>query len=234
MLKVYIVGAGPGDKELITVKGLKLIKEADVIVYDDLIDKDILKEAKDGAELIYVGKRKGKHSFKQEEINKILVEKAKEGKKVVRLKGGDPFIFGRGGEEILELIKNNIPYEVVPGVTSAIAVPASVGIPLTHRGIAKSVTITTGHEREGENKVDYSKFVADTLVILMGITNLEKIVKDLVKSRGKEKPIAIILKGFSKDQKVIKGTLGDILEKAKDIEPPGIIVVGKVVNILER
>ena len=234
MLKVYIVGAGPGDKELITVKGLKLIKEADVIVYDDLIDKDILKEAKDGAELIYVGKRKGKHSFKQDEINKILVEKAKEGKKVVRLKGGDPFIFGRGGEEILELIKNNVPYEVVPGVTSAIAVPASVGIPLTHRGIAKSVTITTGHEREGENKIDYSKFVADTLVILMGITNLEKIVKDLVKSRGKEEPIAIILKGFSKDQKVIKGTLEDILEKAKDIEPPGIIVVGKVVNILER
>ncbi|WP_456419404.1 uroporphyrinogen-III C-methyltransferase [Methanocaldococcus infernus] len=232
-MKVYIVGAGPGDKELITLKALKLIKEADVIVYDDLIDKEILKEAKKDAELIYVGKRKGKHSFKQEEINRILVKKAKEGKKVVRLKGGDPFIFGRGGEEILELKKNNIPYEVVPGVSSAIAVPEVVGIPLTHRGVAKSVTITTGHEKEGEKKIDYSKFVADTLVILMAITNLENIVKELMKSRGEDEPIAIILKGFTKEQRVIKGTLKDIVEKAKDIEPPGIIVVGKVVNVLE-
>lgn len=150
--KVILVGAGPGDPELITIKGLKAIKEADVVVYDDLISKELLNYAKKDAELIYVGKRKGKHSFKQEEINKILVEKAKEGKLVVRLKGGDPFVFGRGGEEILELKKHNIPYEVIPGITSAIAVPEVAGIPVTHRKVATSFTVVTGHEAEDKKE----------------------------------------------------------------------------------
>ncbi|WP_423793414.1 uroporphyrinogen-III C-methyltransferase [Methanocaldococcus indicus] len=235
MGKVYLVGAGPGDKELITLKAINILKKADVIVYDALINKEILNYAKEGAELIYVGKRKDKHTLKQEEINKLLVKKAKEGKIVVRLKGGDPFIFGRGGEEILELKKNNIPYEVVPGVTSAIAVPEVFGIPLTHRGVAKSLTIVTGHEMEGENKVDFSKFQADTLVILMGISNLDKIVNQLLKSRSENTPIAIITNAFFGNEKIVKGTLKDILEKAKkeDIKPPGIIVVGDVVSLMD-
>ncbi len=236
-MKVILVGAGPGDSELITVKGLKAIQEADVIVYDALIPEELLKYAKKDAELIYVGKRKNKHSYSQEEINKILVEKAKEGKTVVRLKGGDPFVFGRGGEEILYLKKHNIPYEIIPGVTSAIAIPEIVEIPVTHRGVAKSVTIVTGHEMEGENKVDFSKFMADTIVILMGITNLEKIVKELLKNpkRNENTPVAIITDGFTDRQKVIKGTLKNIVELAKkeNISPPGIIVVGDVVNILD-
>ncbi|ENN96475.1 uroporphyrin-III C-methyltransferase [Methanocaldococcus villosus KIN24-T80] len=231
MGKVILVGAGPGDKELITVKGLKAIKEADVIVYDDLIDKDLLNYNKN-AELIYVGKRKGRHSYKQEDINKILIEKAKEGKTVVRLKGGDPFIFGRGGEEILALKEHNIPYEIIPGLSSATALPALAEIPLTHRKVARSFTVLTAHIEDGE--VDFTKFNGDTLVILMGITKLKKIVNDLLKVRDKKTPIAIILKGATKEQKVIRGTLEDILDKAKNIEPPGIIVVGEVVNILQK
>ena len=237
--KVILVGAGPGDAELITIKGLKAIKEADVIVYDDLISKELLNYAKKDAELIYVGKRKGKHSFKQEEINKILVEKAKEGKLVVRLKGGDPFVFGRGGEEILELKKHNIPYEVIPGITSAIAVPEVAGIPVTHRKVATSFTVVTGHEAEDkkEKQVDLSKLNADTIVILMGITNLENLVKELLQNpkRSKDTPVAIIMEGTTENQRVIKGTLGDIVEKAKKegAKPPGVIVVGDVVNVLD-
>ena len=236
--KVILVGAGPGDPELITVKGLNAIKKADVIVYDNLISKDLLDYAKDNVELIYVGKRKGMHSFKQEEINKILVEKAKEGKLVVRLKGGDPFVFGRGGEEILELKKHNIPYEIIPGITSAIAVPEVAEIPITHRKVATSFTVVTGHEAEDKEKkqVNLSELNADTIVILMGITNLEKLVNDLLKNpkRNENTPVAIILEGTTKNQKVIKGTLGNIVDKAKKegIKPPGVIVVGDVVNVL--
>ncbi|WP_457612746.1 uroporphyrinogen-III C-methyltransferase [Methanocaldococcus sp.] len=236
--KVILVGAGPGDPELITVKGLNAIKKADVIVYDNLISKDLLDYAKDNVELIYVGKRKGMHSFKQEEINKILVEKAKEGKLVVRLKGGDPFVFGRGGEEILELKKHNIPYEIIPGITSAIAVPEVAEIPITHRKVATSFTVVTGHEAEDKEKkqVNLSELNADTIVILMGITNLEKLVNDLLKNpkRNENTPVAIILEGTTENQKVIKGTLGNIVDKAKKegIKPPGVIVVGDVVNVL--
>ncbi|ACX73301.1 uroporphyrin-III C-methyltransferase [Methanocaldococcus vulcanius M7] len=236
--KVILVGAGPGDPELITLKGLNAIKKADVIVYDNLISKDLLDYAKDNVELIYVGKRKGMHSFKQEEINKILVEKAKEGKLVVRLKGGDPFVFGRGGEEILELKKHNIPYEIIPGITSAIAVPEVAEIPITHRKVATSFTVVTGHEAEDKEKkqVNLSELNADTIVILMGITNLEKLVNDLLKNpkRNENTPVAIILEGTTKNQKVIKGTLGNIVNKAKKegIKPPGVIVVGEVVNVL--
>ncbi|NPA62219.1 MAG: uroporphyrinogen-III C-methyltransferase [Methanococci archaeon] len=236
--KVILVGAGPGDPELITVKGLNAIKKADVIVYDNLISKDLLDYAKDNVELIYVGKRKGMHSFKQEEINKILVEKAKERKLVVRLKGGDPFVFGRGGEEILELKKHNIPYEIIPGITSAIAVPEVAEIPITHRKVATSFTVVTGHEAEDKEKkqVNLSELNADTIVILMGITNLEKLVNDLLKNpkRNENTPVAIILEGTTENQKVIKGTLGNIVDKAKKegIKPPGVIVVGDVVNVL--
>ncbi len=238
-MKVILVGAGPGDEELITLKGLNAIKNADVIVYDDLVGENLLKYSKPDAELIYVGKRKGKHSHKQEEINQILVDKAKENKTVVRLKGGDSFVFGRGGEEVLELKKNNIPYEIIPGITSAIAVPEVASIPVTHRKVATSFTVVTGHEAEDKDKkqVKLSELNADTIVILMGITNLEKHVEELLKNnkRNENTPVAIIMDGTKENQKVVKGTLGDIVEKAKenDIRPPGIIVVGDVVNVLE-
>ncbi|AEH07248.1 uroporphyrinogen-III C-methyltransferase [Methanothermococcus okinawensis] len=238
-MKVILVGAGPGDEELITLKGLNAIKNADVIVYDDLIGENLLKYAKDNAELIYVGKRKGKHSHKQEEINRILVEKAKENKTVVRLKGGDSFIFGRGGEEILELKKHNIPYEVIPGITSSIAVPEVADIPLTHRKVATSFTVVTGHEAEDKDKkqVKLSELNADTIVILMGITNLKHHVAELLKNsrRNEQTPVAIITNGTKSNQKIVKGTLKNIVKKAEenDIAPPGIIVIGDVVNILE-
>ncbi|MDK2790683.1 MAG: uroporphyrin-III C-methyltransferase [Methanothermococcus sp.] len=238
-MKVILVGAGPGDEELITLKGLNAIKNADVIVYDDLVGENLLKYSKPDAELIYVGKRKGKHSHKQEEINQILVDKAKENKTVVRLKGGDSFVFGRGGEEVLELKKNNIPYEIIPGITSAIAVPEVASIPVTHRKVATSFTVVTGHEAEDKDKkqVKLSELNADTIVILMGITNLEKHVEELLKNnkRNENTPVAIIMDGTKENQKVVKGTLGNIVEKAKEnnIRPPGIIVVGDVVNVLE-
>ncbi|AXI25374.1 uroporphyrinogen-III C-methyltransferase [Methanofervidicoccus sp. A16] len=238
-MKVILVGAGPGDEELITVKGLKAIKSGDVIIYDDLINKNLLRYAKEDAELIYVGKRKGKHSYKQEDINRLLVEKAKENKVVVRLKGGDPFVFGRGGEEILYLKKHNIPYEVIPGITSAIGVPEVAGIPLTHRKVSTSFTVVTGHEAEDkdEKQVRLRDLNGDTIVILMGITNLEDHVKELLKNprRDENTPVAIITNGTTERQKVIKGTLGDIVKKAKEnnVKPPGVIVVGEVVNVLD-
>ncbi|HID47473.1 MAG TPA: uroporphyrinogen-III C-methyltransferase, partial [Methanococcaceae archaeon] len=206
----------------------------------DLINKNLLKYAKEGAELIYVGKRKGKHSYKQEDINRLLVEKARENKIVVRLKGGDPFVFGRGGEEVLYLKRHNIPYQVIPGITSAIAVPEVAGIPLTHRKISTSFTVVTGHEAEDkeEKQVRLRDLNGDTIVILMGITNLEKHVEELLKHprRSENTPVAIITEGTTERQKVVKGTLGDIVKKAREsnIKPPGVIVVGEVVNILDR
>ncbi|HIP16942.1 MAG TPA: uroporphyrinogen-III C-methyltransferase [Methanothermococcus okinawensis] len=239
-MKVILVGAGPGDEELITIKGLNAIKNADVIVYDDLIGKNLLKNAKADAELIYVGKRKGKHSYNQEDINKILVEKAKENKTVVRLKGGDPYIFGRGGEEVLYLKKYGIPYEIVPGITSAIAVPEVANIPLTHRKVSTSFTVVTGHEAEDkeEKQVKLRDLNSDTIVILMGISNLKNHVDELLKNprRSENTPVAIITNGTKENQKIIRGTLGNIVKKVEenDIRPPGVIVIGDVVNILHK
>ncbi|MFQ6105566.1 MAG: uroporphyrinogen-III C-methyltransferase [Candidatus Hydrothermarchaeaceae archaeon] len=237
MAKVYLVGAGPGDPGLITVRGLELIKRADVIIYDRLAGEKLLAHARKDAELVYVGKRTGRHNFRQDEINRIIVEKAVGDKIVVRLKGGDPFVFGRGGEEIDTLRKNKIPYEVVPGVTSAIAVPAIVGVPVTDRRYASSFTVVTGREdpTKEEAKLDYGKLAADTIVILMGIGNLENIVSQMLKTRRKDTPVAIIEEGTTERQKVIEGTLGDIVEKAEKerIKPPAIIVIGEVVKLRE-
>ena len=239
-MKVILVGAGPGDGELITIKGLNAIKDADVIVYDDLINKNLLNNAKADAELIYVGKRKGRHSYTQEDINKILLEKAKENKTIVRLKGGDPFIFGRGGEEILYLKKHGIPYEVIPGITSAIAVPEVADIPLTHRKVSTSFTVITGHEAEDkeEKQVKLKDLNSDTIVILMGISNLKDHVDELLKNphRSENTPVAIITNGTKENQKIIKGTLGNIVKKAEEnnIKPPGVVVIGDVVDILNN
>ncbi len=231
---VYLVGAGPGDPELITVKGLKLLQKADVIIYDFLIDKQLLCFARKDAELICVGKTSSHHSIEQDEINKLLVEKANRNSIVVRLKNGDPFIFGRGAEEALFLAEQNIPYEAISGVSSAIAVPASAGVPLTHRDYASSVAIITGHRRDdGEVKV----VNADTLVFLMPVANLGRIVQKLFEvGKSPETPCILIERGTIPGQKVVQGNLGNIIEnsKAEGIKPPAVFVVGETVHLRYR
>jgi uroporphyrin-III C-methyltransferase len=236
--KVYIVGAGPGDPELITVKAARLIGSADVILYDRLVSEETIGHAKEGCELIYVGKHPGEPSTPQERINEILVEKAREGGSVVRLKGGDPFLFGRGGEEAQVLSGEGVPYEIVPGITSAISVPAYAGIPVTQRHVASSVAFITGHEASTKTKgtVEWERIAqsVDTLVVMMGIRNLGSIAERLIKGgKDPETPAAIIEKGTTKEQRTIIGTLGTIGAKARaeDIKPPAITIIGKVVNL---
>jgi len=235
------VGAGPGDSELITVKGLRCIKEADVLVYDYLASEDLLKNIKNGAEVIYVGKKVGKHTLKQEEINKLLVEKASKGNIVTRLKGGDPFVFGRGGEEALYLKKNGVPFEIVPGITSAISVPAYAGIPVTHRGISVSLTVVTGHEDRNKkfSQVKWDRIASgmDTLVIVMGMKNLSYITKILQKNGlSAEKDIAVIQWGCTPQQKTVVGKLKNINElvKTEGLSSPSVIVVGDVVSLRKK
>lgn len=238
MGKVYIIGAGPGDSGLITLKGYKILKKADVIIYDRLISEKLLKYAKKDAKKIYAGKKPYSKNAdeKQRKINKLLVEEAKKNKIVVRLKGGDPFIFGRVFEEIEELAKNNIEFEIIPGVSSAIAVPGLEGIPLTERRHSSSVTIVTGAVAENKKEIDYSVFNADTLVILMGLKNIENIVNALLKKRSKDTKIAIIEKGTTEKGRIIISTLGKILDEIKEHRPspPSIIVVGEVVKLREK
>ncbi len=230
MRKVYLVGGGPGDPELITVRGMKLLQQADVIIYDRLVSRRLLSYAKPGAELIYVGKEAGRHRYTQEEINRLLVEKAGSGV-VVRLKGGDPFVFGRGGEEVLALKRHGIEVEVVPGVSSAIAVPALAGIPVTHRGVASSVTLVTGYTAERE--IDYASLTGDTVVVLMGVRSLRRIAREMMKTRPPETPVAVIEKGSMQSQRVVTGTLADIAEKAEraNLSPPAVTVIGRVVEL---
>lgn len=236
--KVYLVGAGPGDPGLMTVKGLDCIRHADVVIYDRLVDESILNEARPGAEKIYVGKASNHHTLEQEKINHLLIQKAREGKAVVRLKGGDPFVLGRGGEEAEALVENHIPFEVVPGVSSAVAVPAYAGIPVTHRGVASSFTVVTGHKASGEaeHHVAWDKLSAgtDTLVILMGIGNLAYVVDRLQKSnKPPSTPVAVITHGTTSRQRCVIGTLEDIVEKvnSENLQPPSVVVVGDVVQL---
>ena len=236
--KVFLIGAGPGDYKLITVKGLECIQESDVILYDRLASEKLLCFAREDAERIFVGKAPTNHAYSQEEINQLLVQKALEGKTVARLKGGDPFVFGRGGEEILELIKNQIEFEVVPGVTSAIAVPAYAGIPVTHRNVSSSFHVITGHEdpTKDENVIDYEALakVEGTLIFLMGVNNLGKICKNLIGfGQDENRPVAVIMRGTTQHQRMVAGTLGNIEEKvlANEISNPSIIIVGEVVAL---
>ncbi|MCX5813711.1 MAG: uroporphyrinogen-III C-methyltransferase [Proteobacteria bacterium] len=241
MGKVYLVGAGPGDPKLITLRGLKLIKGADTIIYDYLINKDLLGFAGNDAELIYVGKQASCHEMPQADINALLVKKAKEKGLVVRLKGGDPFMFGRGGEEAEFLAEHRVDFEIVPGVTSAISAPAYAGIPLTHREYASSVAFITGHEdaskTESTIRWDALAHGCDTLVFLMGIKNLKDIKRNLIKA-GKDPctPACVIQWGTLPEQKVVSGNLKeiDVLAKAEGIKPPGVIVVGNVAGLRER
>ncbi|MGB6128237.1 MAG: uroporphyrinogen-III C-methyltransferase [Psychrilyobacter sp.] len=236
MVKVYIVGAGPGDLELLTLKGKRCIEEADCIVYDRLVNPQILSLAQSKCELIYLGKGNTQGGVIQDKINKTIVEKALQGKIVTRLKGGDPFVFGRGGEEILALNEAKIEFEVVPGITSSISVPSYSGIPVTHRNIARSFHVFTGHtSKEGTwHNFDAIAKLEGTLVFLMGIKNLDLIASDLMKyGKSPTTPVAIIEKGSTSKQRVIEGTLETIVEIAKEqkVVPPAIIIIGEVVNL---
>ncbi len=238
MSKVYLTGAGPGDIELLTLKALRVIKEADVIIYDRLANPDILDEAKSGCEFVYVGKEDGRHIVPQDDINEVIYQNALKYENVVRLKGGDPFVFGRGGEEALYLHERGIKFEVIPGITSSISAPAYAGIPVTHRGVAVSFRVVTGHEspHKKESQIPWETFKTDdTIVFLMGLHNLPKICKKLMEiGKAKDYPCAVISKGTTKDQIVIVGTLDNIVEKTKDVPTPALIVVGKVVELREQ
>lgn len=236
--KVYIIGAGCGNIDLLTLKGKRCIEEADCVIYDRLIDSKVLKLAKANAEMIYLGKGNTEGGVIQDEINKTLAKKALEGKVVARVKGGDPFVFGRGGEEIEEIAKYSIPFEIVPGISSSIAVPEYAGIPVTHRGLARSFHVFTGHTMENGEWHDFSTIAKldGTLVFLMGIKNLDLITGDLIKNgKNPKTPVAVIEKGTSENQRVTVGTLENIVEKAKSekIVPPAITIIGDVVNMRE-
>lgn len=238
MGKVYIIGAGCGNIDLLTLKGKRCIEEADCVVYDRLIDPKVLKLAKADAEMIYLGKGNTEGGVIQDEINKTLAKKALEGKVVARVKGGDPFVFGRGGEEIEEIVKYSIPFEIIPGISSSIAVPEYAGIPVTHRGLARSFHVFTGHTMENGEWHDFSTIAKldGTLVFLMGIKNLDLITGDLIKNgKNPKTPVAVIEKGTSENQRVTVGTLEDIVERAKSekIVPPAITIIGEVVNMRE-
>ena len=237
---VWLVGAGPGDPGLITVAGVEALGQAEVVVYDRLANPRLLELAPAEAERVFVGKGPDSHSMSQEEINELLVARAREGKRVVRLKGGDPFLFGRGGEEAQALAEAGIPFAVIPGVTSAIAVPAYAGIPVTHRGLASSVAFVTGHEdpTKEEQDVDWEKLATavDTLVLLMGVGQLPQIVERLTAAgRDASTPTAVVEWGTLPRQRSVIGTLGDIVDKIREagIANPAVIVVGEAVRMRE-
>ncbi|MDO8784996.1 MAG: uroporphyrinogen-III C-methyltransferase [Syntrophales bacterium] len=235
--KVYLIGAGPGDPGLITVKGVRCLQASDVVIYDHLVGEDILRHARKSVRLIYAGKRDGKHTIPQEEINRLLVSEAKSGYVVARLKGGDPYIFGRGGEEVQVLARAGIPFEVVPGVTSAISVPAYAGIPLTHRCYTSSVAFVTGQrDPTGEEKdIDWEALSRiGTLVFLMGVKNLPHIVSSLIRhGKDEDTPAALIRWGTTPDQETLAFPLKDIVKKAEERRflPPAVLVVGQVVSL---
>ena len=238
MGKVYLTGAGPGDIELMTVKALRVVKEADVIIYDRLANPDILEEAKNGCEFVYVGKEDGRHIMPQDDINEVIYQNALKYENVVRLKGGDPFVFGRGGEEAIYLLERGIKFDIIPGITSSISAPAYAGIPVTHRGVSVSFRVVTGHEspNKKESQIPWGNFKTDdTIVFLMGLHNLPKISRKLMEiGKASDYPVAVISKGTTKDQSVVVGTLENIVEKAKDVPTPALIVVGKVVLLREQ
>ncbi len=237
---VSIVGAGPGDPELITVRGLARIRAAEVLVYDRLVAPELIAEAPANAELIFAGKAKGFAALEQREIEAVLIERARAGKRVVRLKGGDPYVFGRGGEEVAALVAGGIPVEIVPGLTSAIAAPASAGIPVTHRELASTLTIVTGHEdpAKPESALDWDWLAATrgTLVVLMGLSQLPRIAARLIAGgRAADTPAAVVASGSTQQQRVVTAPLGELAAAASaaQIVAPALIVVGDVVRFRE-
>jgi uroporphyrin-III C-methyltransferase len=235
--KVFIVGAGPGDPRLITLRGLECIRAADVIVYDRLVHPSLLDEAPPGAERIYAGKESNRHTLPQDRINELLGTHAAAGRTVVRLKGGDPMVLGRGGEEAAFLADREIPFEIVPGVTSAISVLAFAGIPVTHRGVSNSFAVATGHECGLDSAPDYAALFrsAGTLVILMGVKNLPKIVAQMLSAGiDPETPVAAIEEGTMETQHTLVTTLQGILKDGSGLKAPAVIVVGSVVLLRDR
>ena len=238
--RVDIVGGGPGDPGLITVRGLDLLRRAEVVVYDRLVSPKLLDETSPDAERIFVGKACGAHAMPQSEINALLIARAREGRRVVRLKGGDAFVFGRGGEEALALTEAGVPFEVVPGVTSAVAVPAAAGIPLTHRGLASSFAVVTGHQRaDGAEPIDWPGLArgVDTLVVLMGLGHLHEISRELIRhGRAPDTPAALIERGTTEAQRTVEATLGTLAAAAAAarLEAPVVAVIGAVVALRSR
>lgn len=234
--QVYLVGAGPGDPDLLTFRALRLMQKADVVVYDRLVSNEILELVRRDAEKIYVGKEKSNHTIAQQDINQLLADLAKEGKRVVRLKGGDPFVFGRGGEEIETLIDEGVEFQVVPGITAATGAASYAGIPLTHRDHAQSVTFTTGHLRDNSINLDWLSLVKPnhTLVFYMGLTGLPIICEQLIKNgMPGSTPIGLVQSATRGDQKVVTGTLNNIVENPETakLKPPTLIIVGGVVSL---
>ena len=238
--KVWLVGAGPSDAGLMTLKGKAVLEQADVVVYDALVSASVLAMIPEQAQTVYVGKRSGHHSVPQPQINQILLEQAQQGKRVVRLKGGDPFLFGRGGEELELLREHNIPFEVVPGITSAIAVPAYNGIPVTHRDYCSSVHIITAHSKQdGELNIPFPALcqLNGTLVFLMGVTSMERICRGLLQAgMDAQTPAAILQEGTSAAQRRVVATLSTLVERAQQekIQAPAVLVIGKVCQLADQ
>ncbi|MFL5319415.1 MAG: uroporphyrinogen-III C-methyltransferase [Myxococcaceae bacterium] len=233
---VYLVGAGPGAPDLITLRGAEALRKAQTVVYDRLVHPDLLRLAPARARLIYAGKEGGGPQTTQEEINEILVAQARLGRTVVRLKGGDPFVFGRGGEEALALAEARIPFEIVPGISSGVGVPALAGIPVTHRGLSRSVTFVTAHTKDGDQQ--WARYApGDTLVIFMGGQRLKQTAAELIRAgRASSTPAAVIESGSWDNERVIEGTLGDIAERvaAADLGSPALFVVGEVISLRQK
>jgi uroporphyrin-III C-methyltransferase len=236
--RVFICGAGPGDPKLVTLRAIELLKKCDVVLYDRLVGKEIIDQIPAGTEKVYVGRTVGDPTTHQDRTNELMVKYAKKGKDVLRLKGGDPFVFGRGAEEAEYLIRHGIKFEIVPGITSAIASPAYAGIPLTHRRYSSSVAIVTGHEgaEKDELAVRWGRLAGavDTIVVLMGIGQLDQISRDLVKAGMKKNTkVAIIASGTTDKQRVVRGTLGNIAGAARQagVKPPAVIVIGRVAGL---
>jgi len=232
---VAIVGAGPGDPGLITVRGLELVRRAEVLVHDRLVSPKLVDEAPPEARRVFVGKACGAQAMPQSEINALLIDEARRGQRVVRLKGGDPFVFGRGGEEALALAEAGVPFEVVPGVSSAVAVPEAAGIPLTHRGVASSFAVVTGHRQAGES-IEWDRLArgVDTLVVLMGLANLPTITRELIAhGRDPATPAALIERGTTEAQRTVTATLATLVEAATAarLEAPVLAVIGDVVSL---
>lgn len=239
--KVYLVGAGPGDPGLLTIKAAELLAAADCVVYDALVNPEILHRARRSKELIAVGKRRGQASWKQEDINQLLIEKSRQHRVVVRLKGGDPFVFGRGGDEALALAEAGVEFEIVPGVTAGSSVAAYAGIPVTHRGLSSSVTFVTGHEdlAKSESSLRWQHLArgVDTLVLFMGLTKLGEIAEQLIANgRDANTPVAVIGQGTLAEQQTVVGSLSEIAETVQfqPIKAPALIVVGEVVRLREQ